>query len=242
MENMHIQRLDPHLKSMLKGLILSLLILAPLSSVAETVDTLVCPRSIDRFISTSKSTVFNMEDLVKVKTQMRTAYEDLYFFMLDKNKSKSVLEEIKNIDVTIQGLKTKEKRANDNYNKMAMEMGSYMTKTRRCWGNVSTTQKPQVNMLFDYILKEKRLSTFKECVKAMDETNETARKKYLLALDFMNKKREEKSVVAEGKVAGEKLKSLKEKEQKICKGMNVEGHFREIIQVYFLSFSTEERK
>lgn len=226
----------------MKFLLPFLLLTIALPATAETVDTLLCPRSIDKFVETSKSTFFTMEDLVKSKNQLRQAYEDLYYFMLDKNKSKSLLEEIKGIDTTISGIKTKEKRAEDNYNKTALEMGSYLTKTRRCWSSVPKEKKQQVNMLFDYILKEKRLTTFKECVQAMEATNVVARKKYNLAQDFMNKRKTEKDVVAAGKVNADELKRLKEKEQNTCKGMNKESYYKDFVSLYFLNFVKEPPK
>ena len=242
MEKMATPLTPPHLKFMVRTLLcLTLTFVSSLSFSAEKttddVSSLLCPRSIERFVETGKSTLFNMEDLVETKNQIRQTYEDLYYFMLDKQKNKGLLEEMQHLDKTITGLKTKETRAQGNYNKVALEMGSYLTKTKRCWSSIPKENKAQINMLFDYILKEKRLSLFKECVKTMDNTSVEARKQYALATSFMNKKITEKEMVSQGRISQERIKILKTKQKDVCKGMDAEKYYQDYIQLYFLNFS-----
>jgi hypothetical protein len=217
----------------MKFLIILLSLFPLYAHSASEMSELLCPRASEKFLQLSKNNFLNMEDLVKTKLELRQAYEDLYFFMLEKPKDKGLLEEIKNIESTVSSVEQKRNRAKDNYNRVALDMGSYLTKTKKCWGQLSKDQKQKVSMLFSYILKEKRLLTFKSCMNSMDKTSAEAKKQYVVALELLNKKTEEKKLIESGKISQAKIKKLKEEEEKNCLGMNKDKYYEDQIKMYF---------
>lgn len=235
MENMDEQNLGAHLTTVkfLITLLLFPMISLANSSLESEKASLLCPRVAEKFPETTKKTLLNMEDIVKAKRDLKQAYEDIYFFMLDKNKDQAVLKELDGIEVTIKSVKEKHSRAKSNYNTSALEMGSYLTKAKKCWGSFNKDQKDLNSSLMNMILKEKLLSSFKDCSKKYDRQLDVAQEQYKLAILYKNKKIDEKKMVADGKIIQSRATQLSNDLGKLCVSMSKEEFYEDKILELF---------